>query len=415
MKQNLKYIAYQLKRTLRHGLQMLLGAIVLAVLAGTIAFCTFREMTSSDTPVSVPVAVVVEEQSEIMNLLLSFLADMKSTADHFIFRVMTDTDAYAALDAGSVAAVMLVPKDLISGIMDGTNLHVQVLLSEKNALAAILLQELSAAGAKTLSSAQAGTYTLTTLYANAGRRDALSDAYLALDMRNLSYALARGDLFHTVHGNATGEESVLIYYACSGVLFFLLLFGICYLSFYKSESDALFAKERSCGLGYPVVITARLSGILFCQLILFLIFGAATVFVSVRRTLSVAECMSMLFLCAGLLLSVGSFFFFLYELIPTPGYAMLFLFLLSILMMLVSGCLIPNAFLPSWCRRVADYLPVTYWMRQLFHLFSYPMRTAYRYPALADRNFFIVTGHTVFFLAGGYLAHIGHRLRRLQH
>lgn len=397
---------------------MIFGAIVLAFFAGTIAFCTQKKLSSSEDSVSVPVAVVIEDQTKLMNVLLSFLADMPSTADHFRFRVMTETDARTALENGSVAAVMLVPKDVISGIMDGTNLHVQVLLSEKNALAAILLQELSAAGAKTLSSAQAGTYTITTLYRNAGRADALPDAYTALDIRNLSYALSRGDLFRVVHGstaygNAAGEESVGIYYLCSGILLFLLLFGICYLSFYQNQTGACEEKARSCGIGYPCVLAARLLGILLYQL--FLLAAAAAAFLGCAPAygLSASDCLHMLFLTAGILLGLGCFFFFLYELVPSPGCAMLALFLTAFLMMLVSGCLIPNAFLPAWCGRLAKLLPVKHWMQQLFHLFSYPAHTSFRYPSLADTGLLITTGYSLLFLAGGCLAHIGRRKRLL--
>lgn len=390
---------------------MLLGAIVLALLAGTIAFCTIKEMDASGTSISVPVAVVVEDQSDLFNLLLSFLADMQSTEQHFVFRVMTEANAYRALDDGSVAAVMLVPKDVISGILDGTNIHVQVFLSETNALAAILLQELSAAGAKTLSAAQAGTYAMTTLYRTAGRADALSDAYAALDLRNLSYALARGDLFHTVRANATGEESVLLYYLASGILLFLLLFGICYLSFYGKSHAACQEKERACGIGYPTVLLSRFGGILLYQLFLFVLLAALTPFFARTFLLSVPDCLHMLGLAAVILFSVGSFFFFLYELIPAPGYAMLLLFLLSILMMLVSGCLIPNAFLPAWCRRIAAFLPVRPWMQTLFSILGYPAHTAYS-AAAVNQSLLTLAADTVFFFTGGCLAHVFYAKRR---
>lgn len=411
MKQHEKYFFYQLKRALRHGPQMLLGAIVLALLAGTIAFCTIKTMDEAETSVSVPVAVVIEDQSDLMNLLLSFLADMQSTEKHFVFRVMTEPNAYHALEDGSVAAVMLVPKNLIDGIMDGTNFHVQVLLSEKNALAAILLQELSAAGAKTLSAAQAGTYAMTTLYRSVDRADALPDAYTALDLRNLSYALARGDLFHTVRANATGEESVLIYYLASGILLFLLLFGICYLSFYGKSNAACQAKERACGIGYPTVLLTRIGSIWLYQFFLFLLFAVSLPFLARYSSLSVSDCLHMLCFAAVILISISAFFFFLYELIPAPGYAMLLLFLLSILMMLVSGCFVPNAFLPFWCRRIAALLPVRSWMQTLFCILDYPAHTIPT-AAAANRHLLILAAYTVFFLAGGSLAHILYAKKR---
>lgn len=389
---------------------MLLGAIVLAVFAGTIAFCAIKEMEASSTSVSVPVAVVIEDQSEVMNLLLSFLADMQSTG-HFIFRAMTEQNAYSALEDGSAAAVMLVPKDLIEGIMDGTNLHVQVLLSEKNALAAILLQELSSAGAKILSAAQAGTYTMTTLYHIADRTDALSDAYMELDLRNLNYALSRGDLFHVVRANATGEESVLTYYLASGILLFLLLFGICYLSFYGKSNAACQAKERACGIGYPTVLCGRISGIFLYQLFLLFVLAAFMPYLAKTFLLSFRQCLFMLGLFAALLISIAAFFFFLYELVPAPGHAILLLFFTSVLMMLVSGCFVPNAFLPVWCRRAAAVLPVRHWMQTLFSILNLPAHAVLDH-AVISRSLLQLAVYTVCFLSGGCLAHVLHAKRR---
>ncbi len=406
MKQHGIYLFYQLKRALRHGPQMLLGAIVLAVFAGTIAFCAIKEIESTEHPVSVPVAVVVEDQSDIMNLLLSFLADMQSTG-HFIFRVMTEQNAYNALEDGSAAAIMLVPKNLIEGIMDGTNLHVQVLLSEKNALAAILLQELSAAGAKMLSAAQAGTYTMTTLYRIADRTDALSEAYMELDLRNLNYALSRGDLFHVVRANATGEESVLTYYLSSGILLFLLLFGICYLSFYGKSNAACHAKERACGIGYPTVLLGRFGGILIYQLFLLFIFVAFMPYLAHTFLISFRQCLFMLWLSALLFFGISAFFFFLYELIPSPGHAMLLLFLVSIVMMLISGCFVPNAFLPVWCRNIAAVLPVRHWMQALFSILDIPAHAASDHDVI-NRNILLIFAYAALFLSGGCLAHILH-------
>lgn len=410
MRQHGTYLFYQLKRALRHGPQMLLGAIVLAVFAGTIAFCAIKEMEASSTSVSVPVAVVIEDQSEVMNLLLSFLADMQSTG-HFIFRAMTEQNAYSALEDGSAAAVMLVPKDLIEGIMDGTNLHVQVLLSEKNALAAILLQELSAAGAKILSAAQAGTYTMTTLYHIADRTDALSDAYMELDLRNLNYALSRGDLFHVVRANATGEESVLTYYLASGILLFLLLFGICYLSFYGKSNAACQAKERACGIGYPTVLCGRISGIFLYQLFLLFVLAAFMPYLAKTFLLSFRQCLFMLGLFAALLISIAAFFFFLYELVPAPGHAILLLFFTSVLMMLVSGCFVPNAFLPVWCRHAAAVLPVRHWMQTLFSILNLPAHAVLDH-AVISRSLLQLAVYTVCFLSGGCLAHVLHAKRR---
>ena len=205
---------------------MIAGAIVLAVLAGTIAFCAVSKLSETSETTKVPVALVIESDSKTMQLALDIISSMESVKQHFNFLEMSEEDALRALDTGDVCAVMMLPKDVLSGIMDGTNYHVPVLLSDSDVLSSILLQELIVSGAKTLSAAQAGTYTMTELYREAGLSYALSDAYMELDIRNLQYALVRDDLFNTRTASPTGNVSTQNYYLSAGILFYLLMSGI---------------------------------------------------------------------------------------------------------------------------------------------------------------------------------------------
>lgn len=117
MKLHFRYFLYQQKRIFQYIPQMIAGAIVLAVLAGTIAFCAVSKLSETSESTKVPVALVIESDSKTTQLALDIISEMESVKQHFDFLEMSEEDALHALDTGDVCAVMMLPKNVISGIM----------------------------------------------------------------------------------------------------------------------------------------------------------------------------------------------------------------------------------------------------------------------------------------------------------
>lgn len=403
MKLHLRYFLYQQKRIFQYIPQMIAGAIVLAVLAGTIAFCAVSKLSETSETTKVPVALVIESDSKTMQLVLDIISSMESVKQHFNFLEMSEEDALRALDTGDVCAVMMLPKDVLSGIMDGTNYHVPVLLSDSDVLSSILLQELIVSGAKTLSAAQAGTYTMTELYREAGLSYALSDAYMELDIRNLQYALVRDDLFNTRTASPTGNVSTQNYYLSAGILFYLLMSGICCVRFYDRGSAAQLQKLSSARIG---VITQGISSycnVFLAQLISFLPIFLFLTWRLVIKHFTLNAYLTLLLLFLILLLSTSAYLYAVLALSKTPSAGVTLIFSITILLMLASGCFIPTGLLPGALLSLQPFLPTTAMMHQLFHIFSYFNSTSYQYSALFDTTCITLLLYAFCFLLLGIL------------
>lgn len=382
---------------------------MLAFIAGAIAFCAIRTFSEHSESSKVPVALVIESDSELMNFAIDFIAEMESIHEHFNFLKMTQEEATIALENGDVCATMFLPSDVISGILDGTNRHIPIMLSDHDVLSAILLQELAASGAKTLSAAQAGLYAMTDLYIDAGIAHELDDAYLEFDIRTLQYALVRDDLFNTHTASPTGIVPLKDYYLASGFLFFLLISGISYVRFFHHTDASQSQKLASAHIGSFLTGISSYSGILLAQFITFLPILFYILHLFITSSFSFAVCFKILLLFFVLLSATAAYLFLLLTLAKTPSIGVTLIFTLTILLMLCSGCFIPTGLLPDALLSMRPYLPTTAMMHQLFHILSFQNGTSYQYPDFfSSYTVYLCLYTIVFFLLGMMI----HRFRR---
>ena len=405
MKLRARYIYYEWKRILRYIPQMFLGAIVLVFMTGTIAFCAVGTFSDSKIKPTIPVGLVVHDNSSNISFLIDIISNMDSAKEHFRFLEMSLDEATAALSDGQICAIMILPNEVVSGIMDGTNKHIQVILSKSDPLSSILLQEFATAGAKTLSSAQAGTYTMTDLYLDAGLGNLLSEAYAELDIRNLQYALVRDDLFRTVHAEPTGNVSTRSYYLSSALIFFFLMLGIGCVIFYDKGSHAGILKRSSAKIGTITERLANYLSILFYQLLPAFLFAIFLMVSDFHTTLTFVEFASILMLLLIFILASSAYLFFLLELSTTPAISVVTIFILSMLMMFISGCFIPTGLLPAPLHCVSNVLPVWDMMRQWFHILSFMDGTTYQYHTLLDSSCLKLLLFSFIFLIAGMIIH----------
>lgn len=368
-----KLIALQLlelKRALRALPQLLIGAVLLSFLIGTIAYCSGKLLYRTEALSTITIALVGSDNSELPSTVLDYVNGMGSTNGLFQFRTATQVTAYEQLAAGKITAIIIFPAQIIANIMNGTNEPVQVILPESAGLSSLLLQELTSAGAKTLSSAQAGIYTVTDLYLENGMQAFLEESYQAIDRMNLKYALSRDNLFAPDTALVTGELTAVTYYAASGILLFLLLFGTTCSHFLQKESTAFHQLLRCASISsasYLLIkwITVFMACLIGSLSISFFAYLANNIFFNIKIPFNFFSLLSFLLV----LLFISSFILFIFQLAKSAGNGIFLLFTTSILLLFLSGAFIPIAFFPASVRQLSAYLPTTFAMHQIANLF----------------------------------------------
>ncbi len=391
------YLLLEIKRIFKAALKMFAGAIVLAVIVGAIAFCAQKLLYNDSLMDKIRVGIVLEDDGGgnggILGSAMSFLESMDSVKATCEFIYMDQDAAKASLALGDLSAVMIVPPTLVEDIINGTNTPVRVMFGNEDTLTAAMLEALTKAGARTLGSAQAGIYTVYDVYASEDAHAYLQEAYDALNGAYLKLALARSRAFDYETVSVTGALSNKQYYAVMAVVFFILLTGMGLAGALRREKQAFLWRMESAGMsGWKCllmrfcavwlmysVLTAVLSAVLLW------LFGADTVVLSGPPGIVGG------IVCTALIggAFAAALFVLLYELAPTAGSGVLFVFIAACGSMLISGGIIPSGFLPAGVAAVGRWLPAGLLLRIFWGLMS---------GAVAWQELLLLLGYSVLLL-----------------
>ena len=369
MERNRTFILWRLegKRTLKMLPAMLAEALIILMLLGAIAFGAIKLFYQDSPVMQITIALVEEQESPLMDMALTYVQGMESISESCRFLPVSKEEGFAMLEKGEAAALVLLPGDVIEGILNGANVPVQVYFPENAGIESALLKELTDAGVRMLDVAQAQIYGIYDTAREYGALENLSVLEADIDRYNLAFALERLALFRTQEVSATGNLSMTEYAVASGFIFFLLLLGMACYPMMQPYSDVMkkqlmregvsvggqcFGKWL-CGLGamgigglcFGLAIKGGLS-----------LLGYAKWFPKPQNGQAAAWVMT----CVLILLCITTFVFLIFQLAGSGTAAILILFFLAVIMMYVSGGFLPSAFLPDAVREVGKFLPTTY-------------------------------------------------------
>lgn len=247
MKAYLVWLKTELKRVAKRLPSLFIGAIVLALLAGAIAFCAFMyaQINGQRQQVEAKVAFVAPEDG-LTDLAIRFVTGMESVKDWCSFERYTLEDGLNALESGTVVALIVLPEEVIQSILDGTNTPAQLYLPKEQDLGGTLLEIMAKAGISLLQVAQGEIYATTDLYYKYPLKESLSSLYSDINLYNINIALNREELFKTILLTETEGVSFVEYYGASAISIFALFFGLLYgdLILECSDRDKLLHKSR---------------------------------------------------------------------------------------------------------------------------------------------------------------------------
>ncbi|MGN0327327.1 MAG: ABC transporter permease [Lachnospiraceae bacterium] len=364
MQQWIKYIHTELKKGICELPYAFLGTLALCLILGSIAFCASRLLYRQENPERSTVAVVTNDTEDTyLSLAMNMIQNMDSTSLALDFCLMAEEEALSSLSENQVIAILFLPDNLINGILYGTNPPIRVVFSTDNTLSTVFLTEITLAGARLLSSAQADIYAAGELFSLLGRQEELSTVFDTINRFNLNFALNREKLFlqdTTSLGGASGTE---IFYAATGILLVLLFITTSFTAILRRENKSfyqlLFGRN---GSALPYLIAKWFSLALLLFLFQLLLYGIA----SCIPALETAELFHLrfrgsylaFFLVNGLFLSAYANLIFLLSKDVSGG--VLITYCISSLMVFCSGGMIPAAFFPSSIQTLFPLFPTFY-------------------------------------------------------
>lgn len=344
----------QLKRVIKAVPRLLAGAVLPLILAGMAVFWAFRHSALQTKNILSPVALVNHDSETYLNFILPMITEAEA-AGSFSFVLMEEKEAMLALENGNVCAVLVLPEQMFSGILDSTNVPARLYLPEGDSFPSLLLAKFAEAGALTLGSAQAGIYAASDLYREYGLTEYRSDIYTEINLANLKYALDREAIFSSRSATATGELSLTEYYGSTLLLFLLLSLGAgigsCLCAALPQTLHDQMKRNGIRGFCFEASLCLPLA-LFYLVATTLLMFAVSALFPEFSFSPVV------LFFLLGMVLCLAAYTQLLFTLFRNAGRGLLAYTFSGLLMIFLSGGFLPYAFLPNHLATFTPFLPL---------------------------------------------------------
>ncbi len=371
MKQRICYLYMEIRKTCKIIPRVILQAVLLMAVIGLLVVGGIGSMKRDPLAVSVDIAVAAGEDNIMTRMALGYVENMESVSHLCHFLQVTEEEGFRMLKKGQVAALILLPEQLVEGIMNGTNPQVTVYFPKNAGLETMLFGELTKAGEGLLRVAQAQIYGAGDTAVEYGLTESISQMEGEIDSYNLAFALDRLALFEAEQVSVFGALSIVHFYMASGIVFFLLLAGMALYPVVQREPAAFSLQMERQGAGIVWQCFCQwFCGLVCMGLLAAIAWAAFSTAVrcmpdSVARQLfpgqSGGAAIGLRIGTAALILiTVTTFLYMLYSLAGSRTGGVLCIFLLSVVMVYLSGGLVPSLFLPEPVQAAGERLPTAY-------------------------------------------------------
>ena len=342
-----RYCLLQCKRIARYLPGALLAMLVLFGGLMTVFSAAMRQDTASDKKFQV--AMVGTADDMMLQMGLTALKTFDSTQFAMEIVEMTEEEARAALEKGSISAYLVFPEGFMDEALGGHILPVKFVSTTGAAgVVSVFKEEVTKVISRLLLDSQRGVF---------GMQDAMGDLDVPYNGRLdilaftfVDYILARDNLYTLDEmgiSNALGLEDYLL---CGLFLLFLMLACLPFAPLMIRRDMALdrMLSARGCGVQAQTLCDLGIYMAGFCLLVAVLKIPAA--FLAPQLKLELIPMLPVIF-------TVCSLSFLLYTLCADLISGVLVQFFTTLALCFVSGCMYPIFFFPLSVQKLAGWLP----------------------------------------------------------
>lgn len=393
MRQRMRYLYIEVKKTISMLPRMLLQAILLMVLIGAVAFCGIKSMEKRTgqelLAVTLNIGVVMQEENMLTRMALDYVENLESVSETCHFIQVSEEEGRRMLAAGGLEAMVVLPGQLIEGIMNGQNPDVEIYFPPKSpGLEVLVMRQFVDTGTGLLQVAQAQGYGAYDTAVEYGLEQKIHDMERAIDRYNLEFVVDRLAAYKTQTVSATGRMGIAQYYAASAIVLFLLFSGMAMYPVMRQEPLAFVRQLKRQGTGMAWQCFCKW----LCGFLCMGLFGGVAW--ALLRTVGflVPEAGERASAILGngadrysmgaragifvlVMIAVSALVFLLYSLAGSRTSGILLIFLFSVVMVYLSGGLVPSVFMPLAMTAVGEKLPTAYMLQACGLLFGASVQT----------------------------------------
>lgn len=352
-------IGLEIKKSIKSLPKLLIGSLILAAIVvgmvvGANSILGSDQKTEISSTNKIQIGIVSYDDSSLMDIAKGFITSAKSVKDTVNLIFLDEAEGRERLKKNQIIALIIIPDNVIKDIMSGKNTPVQVEFAPNAGYEAAVFKEIADGAVNILASSQAGIYSVYDFYNENHREFYIDSALERLNTRYIKAVLLREGLFENEQVVATGELDIIEYYAVSGIVLFMFLFGMNSISYMERYKRELIIGLKNSGIGILRQVISRFIG---SGIIYIIIAGVAAMAMGwgIKGWLIMAP--------VGLV--AGAFVILIHSLIHNKSAAIMTIFFAGIIQGFVTGGFIPEAMLPEAVSNMAKFTPAHYMINQL--------------------------------------------------
>ncbi|MCR4908267.1 MAG: ABC transporter permease [Lachnospiraceae bacterium] len=383
IKRLLQYIRIEYKRTAAVFVRVLVSLLLLIAAMGIIALGSAFALYQGGMFEPIHVGIVVKDDDRELALAVRLIMSMESISRFCALDAMSEKEAEQGLKAGELDGAIVLQENFYEDINTGINTPATVILPPGGTLGGSLFREFLEAGVSMVDTAEAGIYAVTDasrVYEMKLSRTEMEELLTGL---YTGAVLKRGDCFEALVASPLGELNIVDHFALAAILGILLLTGF-YFGFLYSPSD-LAAEQKLLSGGIGPVLTGAVKLfvmttvlLVLCLLLNLCFSGALSLFKLRAGKFLPSDLPFLLVLC----FSVAGFFHFVYSLGSNAHSNKNILLLLELILIALSGIVLPVAYFPGALKGAFSCLPGFAWLDLLTRTMSASVTLTAFAPAL---------------------------------
>lgn len=366
MEKFLIYLWIQLKRMGKTFPSILLMTLLLTGSMALLAGLMLEADASGEKKQKVEIGLVGDLSDSYLGFGIYAIKNMDSSRFAVEFRTMTQKEAAAELSAGELSAYVWIPDGFMDSIARGENKQITYVTSSGSVgLGTIIMNELAETISTLLTESENAIYGMRKFVKENGMQDRLGKATDDMNLRYINFLLNRTKLYELKVIGVSNQLSMIGYYVCSIVLFFLLLWGINGAALLIRKDAALPRLLAARGQGAACQVLGEY--LAYLALMLASLFGIAVILqIGMKITgfqipewngKEGAVLLHFMIRIIPVAAMLSAFQLWLYETVSGMVSGILLQFLCSLCLGYLSGCFYPLYFFPESIGKLARVLP----------------------------------------------------------
>ena len=383
-----------LPKILKRAAIFVVICMAIVVMAG-FAMTVFSTSNRNNNAGKVHIGYVAEE-SMLTDFAISYVENMESVKSLCVLKAVEEDIGKQLVEEGKLAALVVLPKDIVNEILSGSNAPAILYLPENktggegfHAVGGMLFEELANAAVGMLETAQAEIYASSilvdafaqevTIQEDTAQNGAyLQDMYDDINQFNLGVVTARENLFYERRLSVTENDTYAVYYASAIFTIYMLLSGLFFGAFCKRSRLEQEIAAKRLGISYVAQLGVRwLVGLLLMAVMALLPFFVFFI-PSVKAILAVEWSVIGIIMLFLIVLFMTAYFMLIYQLVEKHQSALTAIGLLALLQAYLSGCLIPSVLLPQFVAEIGSILPAAFVKAGITVLFAGGTRSTFK-------------------------------------